>query len=95
MHINWTNPALHDLEYIHRYYVAQGSPSTADAMHAAIFAAAEAIGEMPQRGRPGRIEGTRELVVPHTPYIIAYRPSPPRPDILAVIHGARMWPESL
>jgi len=95
MHINWTEQAVRDLEHIRMYYVAQGSTGAADAMLAAILAAAEAIGEMPQRGRSGRVAGTRELVVSHTPYIIAYRASQPRPDILAVIHGARMWPESL
>lgn len=95
MHINWTEQALGDLEHIRRYYVAQGNPGAAGAVLAAVIAAAEAIGEMPQRGKAGRIAGTRELVVPHTRYIIAYRPSRPRPDILAVIHGARMWPESL
>ena len=89
MHINWTEQALADLERIRRYYVAQGSPGAAGAVLAAVIAAAEAIGEMPQRGRPGRIAGTRELVVPHTPYIIAYRPNHPRADILArIIHQA-------
>ena len=77
------------------YYVGQGHPGVARAMLTVILDAAEAIGEMPLRGKPGRVAGTRELVVSHTPFIIAYRPSSPRPDILAVIHGARMWPESL
>ena len=95
MHINWTEQALRDLEHIRMYYVVQGSPDAAAAVLAAIVAAAEAIGEMPQRGRSGRVAGTRELVVSRTPFIIAYRPSSPRLDILAVIHGARMWPESL
>ena len=95
MHINWTDQAIRDLEHIRRYYVAQGSPDAATNMGAAIIAAAEAIGEMPLRGKAGRIEGTRELPIPRTPFIIAYRPSQPRPVILAVIHGARMWPESL
>jgi toxin ParE1/3/4 len=95
MHINWTEQALHDLEHIRRYYEAQGHPAVARATLTVILDAAEAIGEMPQRGRPGRVAGTRELVVSHTPYIIAYRPGSSRPDILAVIHGARMWPESL
>ena len=95
MHINWTEQALRDLEHIRMYYVVQGSPDAAGAVLAVILAAAEAIGEMPLRGKPGRVAGTRELVVSRTPFIIAYRPSSPRPDILAVIHGARMWPESL
>ena len=95
MNINWTERALSDLDNIRSYYVNQGSPDAGRVMPPTIITAATAIGEMPQRGRPGRVAGTRELVVPHTPFIIAYRPTEPRPDILAVIHSARLWPESL
>src|SRR4051794_41341265 len=66
MHINWAEQAVRDLDHIRMYYAAQGSPGAAGAVLAAILAAAEAIGEMPQRGRSGRVAGTRELVVPHT-----------------------------
>ena len=95
MNINWTDRALSDLDSIRSYYESQGSPDAGQVMLLTIITAATAIGEMPQRGRPGRVAGTRELVIPHTPFIIAYRPSEPRPDILAVIHSARLWPKSL
>jgi|1186.fasta_scaffold184649_3 toxin ParE1/3/4 len=95
MNINWTDRALSDLDSIRRYYDDQGSPNGGRVVLLSIVSVAAAIGEMPQRGRPGRVAGTRELVVPHTPFIIAYRPTEPRPDILAVIHSARLWPERL
>jgi toxin ParE1/3/4 len=46
----------------------------------------------PHAGRPGRIAGTRELVVTRTPYLIAYAVTSEGIDILAVIHAARDWP---
>jgi len=47
----------------------------------------------PQSGRTGRIGGTRELVVPRTPFIVAYRIKDETIDILAVHHTSRRWPE--
>ncbi|WP_375338337.1 type II toxin-antitoxin system RelE/ParE family toxin [Chelatococcus sambhunathii] len=43
-------------------------------------------------GRRGDIEGTRELVVTGTPYIVAYRVTETRVELLFVQHGARDWP---
>ncbi|WP_246526867.1 type II toxin-antitoxin system RelE/ParE family toxin [Plastoroseomonas hellenica] len=43
-------------------------------------------------GRRGRAKGTREFVLPDTPYIIVYRVTD-RVEILAVVHAAREWPE--
>ena len=45
-------------------------------------------------GRPGRIPGTRELVIPKTPFIVPYRLQRNVIQILRVYHGARRWPEN-
>jgi toxin ParE1/3/4 len=47
----------------------------------------------PQSGRPGRVSGTRELVVTRTPYVVPYRVQGRNIEILRVYHGARKWPE--
>ena len=49
----------------------------------------------PALGHPGRLPGTRELVVSGTPYIVPYRVSgrPERVEILRVFHAARRLPE--
>jgi plasmid stabilization system protein ParE len=39
-------------------------------------------------GRPGRVPGTRELIIPDTPFIAAYAIEKARIVILAVYHGA-------
>jgi toxin ParE1/3/4 len=46
----------------------------------------------PTLGRPGRVPGTRELVVSGTPYLIPYRVHGKTVEILRVFHGARKWP---
>jgi len=50
--------------------------------------------EHPEIGRPGRIEGTRELVISGTPFIIVYRykPRAKRIDLIRLLHGAQKWP---
>jgi len=39
------------------------------------------------------VEGTRELVVTGTPFIVAYRRKGDQVLILDVLYGARKWPE--
>jgi toxin ParE1/3/4 len=46
-------------------------------------------------GRSGRLKGTRELVVPDTPYLIAYRVRGHAVEIFSIFHGARKWPKKL
>jgi len=50
--------------------------------------------ETPQIGRPGRVAGTRELVIFGTPYIVPYRIGSETLQILRVYHSSRFWPES-
>jgi toxin ParE1/3/4 len=51
--------------------------------------------ENPQIGRPGRVPGTRELIIPKTPFIVPYRLQGNAIQILRIYHGARRWPENL
>ena len=55
----------------------------------------ELLAQHPALGRPGRVEGTRELVVPDTPYLVPYRVRGHAVEILRVFHGARKWPKKL
>jgi toxin ParE1/3/4 len=57
-----------------------------------ILQAVELLQTQPEMGRPGRVLGTRELVVPDTPYVIPYRD---RLERIAVFHGRQKWPAKL
>jgi addiction module RelE/StbE family toxin len=92
MSVRWTTPALRDLEEIGDF-IARDNAIEAKTV-ASILDQAEALATHPHLGRAGRIAGTRELVVAHTPFVVPYRVVGDDVQILAVFHGARRWPES-
>lgn len=94
MTVRWSRPALLDLRRI-REYIAQDSPTMAAATVSRLRTAALGLEQFPRRGRPGDQEGTRELVVARTPYIIVYRIDDDEIVILRAIHGAQRWPPAL
>jgi len=53
------------------------------------------LAEHPKLGAPGRVPGTRELVIPKTPYIIPYRVRGTKIEIARVYHTSRRWPDRL
>lgn len=63
------------------------------AMGDAIMAALGRVRDFPNSGRPGRVLGTRELVVAGTPYLIIYRVEAEAITILRLLHGAQRWPD--
>lgn len=93
MRVVWTSPARDDLVR-QRRYIAERNPIAANRIGAVIVTAAARLGETPALGWPGRIAGTRELVVAGTPFIIAYRLPETSIEILRVLHGAQLWPDS-
>jgi plasmid stabilization system protein ParE len=78
-----------------REYIVERNPTAAIAVVERIEVALASLAAYPTLGRKGRVPGTRELVVTETPFIVPYRVTSSRIEILAVIHGARRWPESL
>jgi toxin ParE1/3/4 len=93
MKVLWANEALREIEAIVAY-IAQDSPSAALALGDLIFNRVEAVlPENPKAGRPGRVDGTRELVV-HASYLVAYRQTATSIEILTVRHASRLWPGS-
>lgn len=92
MKVRWTRPAARDLEAI-QDYIAQENPMVAGRLVATIRQRVQQLQEHPQLGRPGRVPGTRELVIGGTPYVAPYRVRDQQVEILALYHGARRWPE--
>ncbi|MGH7123410.1 MAG: type II toxin-antitoxin system RelE/ParE family toxin [Stellaceae bacterium] len=91
MEIIWRDVALGGLERAHRY-IADHDPAAAERIFEAILAAVQRLPKMPNMGRPGRVDGTRELVVVGTPYLVVYSVIDNVLHIIAVQHGAREWP---
>ncbi|MGH7813696.1 MAG: type II toxin-antitoxin system RelE/ParE family toxin [Candidatus Binataceae bacterium] len=91
MKIRWLPQSVDDLESVRRY-IAQNDPSAASAMARRIRRAVRMLSDYPAAGRPGRVPGTRELVVAGTAYTLPYRARAGVIEILRVLHGARKWP---
>lgn len=90
MKVRWTRPASLDLKHL-QDHIAQDNPRAAYNIASLIRERVNQLADHPYSGRGGRVEGTRELVVSETPYIVVYRITSKSVDILAVIHGARKW----
>jgi toxin ParE1/3/4 len=94
MNILWSPDAIEDLTSL-RAYIAQDDPAAARAVVLHIVHNIEQLlPDNPQMGRPGRVPGTRELVIPKTPFVVPYRVQRNVIQILRVYHGTRRWPEN-
>lgn len=91
MNVEWLPSAARTLEK-QLSYVADRNPRAAVDLGAAIEVAVSRLADFPESARPGRVPGTRELVVPATPFIVVYRIEATGVVILRVLHGARKWP---
>jgi toxin ParE1/3/4 len=91
MTVRWTPTSLRDLDSLHSYISEDNATAATDVVET-LLKGVEALTRNPQMGRSGRVAGSRELVI--APYVIAYRSRKSVIEILAVIHGARRWPDS-
>ena len=93
MQIKWLLIALEDLEQAGEY-IARYNPDAATKIIKRIWKATRILAEQPGMGRPGRVQGTRELVVTGTSYIVPYRVVENTVQILRVMHTGRKWPNT-
>ena len=92
MIVVWSPRAIAHLADL-RTYIEQENPYAAGRIATTLLTAVERLAELPNIGRPGRVPGTRELVVPRTPLVIPYRLRGGRVEIIAVFHGRQRWPK--
>ena len=85
MKVVWSDPALDDVE-THTEYLDQFNRVAAADLANALLTAGDSLASLPRRGRPGRLSGTRELLVIF-PYVIVYQIHAERVEILRVWHG--------
>ncbi|MGH6926383.1 MAG: type II toxin-antitoxin system RelE/ParE family toxin [Propylenella sp.] len=89
--IIWSLLAEYDRD-LHADYLAVHSPRAAATLGEAIVRAVEGLLGFPDIGRPGRVPGTRELIVVRTPYLVICERAGETIHILRVLHGAQQWP---
>jgi toxin ParE1/3/4 len=89
----WSPEAIDDLVSL-RVFIAEDNLAAAQRVVLHILHNVEALlSKHPEMGRPGRVPGTRELVIPKTPFIVPYRVQGNTIQVLRVYHSARRWPE--
>jgi addiction module RelE/StbE family toxin len=89
--VKWPEVALDSL-IAEAEYISKDIPAAAAHAVDAIVNAVESLKRFPASGRPGRVPGTRELVVSRTSYIVPYRVRSDTVELLLVLHAARKWP---
>jgi addiction module RelE/StbE family toxin len=85
--VKWLRRALRNLEE-EADYIARDDPQAAAQVVERIAASVDLLATHPALGRPGRVPGTRELIVTGTPYIVPYRVRDDTVEILRVIRSS-------
>src|SRR6202158_661590 len=88
MTLVWSPESIHDLIAL-RAYIAEHHPASAKrvALHI-LYCVEHLLSENPKLGAPGRVPGTRELVIPKTPYVVPYRMRGSTIEIVRVYHSS-------
>jgi toxin ParE1/3/4 len=85
MQLRWSPAAVEDLFRIIEYIRQENSPA-AQRIAKTIYESAGSLKSFPNKGRAGRVEGTRELPLPPLPFVVVYRI---RKDIVEIRHARR------
>ena len=88
--LEWKAAAIADLLAIIDY-ISDDNPDAAQALKDEIEAKTSRLTDQPHLYRPGRVDGTREMVV-RPNYVVVYADTPDTVTILRVLHAARQWP---
>lgn len=92
MRVRWLRKALRNLDE-EATYIATDDAGAARLVVQRVLDAVAQLTEQPGLGRPGRVPGTRELLVKKTRYIVPYRVRGESVEILRVFHTSRRLPE--
>lgn len=91
IHLRWSPEAADDLERIGKY-IQRSNALAARHVVKTIYDGITNLRKFPNRGRRGRLTGSRELVFPSLPYIVAYRVQKEVVEIMRIYHAAQDWP---
>jgi toxin ParE1/3/4 len=91
MRVRWTPAAAGDLQHI-KDYLTENHPELSQSTVLELYESVLSLKTSPFRGRIGREDGTRELVLTRLPYIAAYRVKGDAVEVLHIYHGAQRRP---
>ena len=91
MQLVWLRRAIADRD-AQLDYIAQDNPGAAIEHGDRIVHQIARLIQHPEMGRAGRKQGTRELVISRTQFIVVYRIQGKRIEILRILHAAQLWP---
>ena len=74
-------------------YIAEDNPGAALELDEEIEAKTNALVSQPRLDKPGRMKGTREMVI-RPNYVVVYRETTAEVTILRVLHAAQQWPSN-
>ncbi|MFM6250342.1 MAG: type II toxin-antitoxin system RelE/ParE family toxin, partial [Dolichospermum sp.] len=90
--VKWLRQALRNLEQV-RNYIIQDNPTAAQELIIKIQNAANQLEKYPFMGKSGRVEGTKELIISNSPYMIIYRVKEESVEVLRILHTSKCYPE--
>jgi toxin ParE1/3/4 len=91
MRIRWTPLAAADKQSISEY-LKEHHPQYRQSTMRKLYGRIRILKDALYVGRPGRVEGTRELLFPPTPYVAVYRVHGKTSEIWRIYHGAQNRP---
>lgn len=91
MRVRWLKNARENLDKAMEY-IAKDAPDAAAEMYKHIRLRVEDLVKQPGQGRPGRVYGTRELVIEKYSYLVPYKVINNEVVILRVFHTSRKPP---
>jgi toxin ParE1/3/4 len=90
--LEWTRAASRDLDRVEQYISRDNPPAAIDTV-LEIIQHVGMVADHPGLGRPGRVDGTRELIIAGLPYVVAYLHRGDTVTVLRILHGAMKWPK--
>ena len=91
MQLRCTEEAANDLEPIADHFLLH-APDRAPELTWRVYDAPTSLLTFPNRGRPGKREGTWELVLAPLPYVVVYTVRGDVVFVVRILHRAQQWP---
>lgn len=93
MRVRWLRKAIQNLDAA-ADYIAQDNPKAAAELFLYVKSKVDALSDFPATGRPGRVPGTRELLIDRYPFLVPYRVIVDELHVLRVFHTRRKPPKT-